>query len=119
VVLPFGMKASRNASRFALSARGGTPMTDGLIAAARSLVTRPEPRKLLLTVTDGQPDNQASARILVRHLAQRGVELYGLGLGTNSVRHLFPQSDVIHNVASLAPTLLGMLRRTLTFADAA
>jgi hypothetical protein len=44
-----------------------------------------ESRKIIFIVTDGEPDSMDEAKAAVREGLNLGLEIYGLGLGNNSV----------------------------------
>lgn len=99
---------------FGVSADGGsTPLAEGLLAARRELLPRREARKLLIVVTDGEPDS-VSAAILEREVAEGlGIEVYGLGIQLPAVRNVFPRHDVIQKLDELAPSILGLIGQRL------
>lgn len=99
--------------RFEVSAWGGTPMADGLVLAAKLFEPRDESRKILIVCTDGAPDHAPSVLGLLQTLQTRGIESVGLGIGTSSVRHLFPVSQVLSGVGELPAALMATLKSQL------
>lgn len=110
-VLPFGQHPRRNEVKFRLRSHGGTPLHDGIVMARRQLSMRPEPRKLLMVVTDGQPDSPeaASAQILAAERSGLEVLSIGIGDGGDCVRELFRRWCHINEVNELPKVLLGAL----------
>jgi cobalamin biosynthesis protein CobT len=114
-ILRFGERAARNAVRFGINADGGTPLTEALWAVGEDLHNRPESRKLLVVMTDGQPNNQTSAKATIRALRSIGIEVIGIGIQIESIEHLFGSDDyeVINSLAEFPRRLLTLLERRL------
>lgn len=116
-VLPlthFGETPLRTAGRYqAVNASGGTPMTEAIWWGACQLAMREEPRKIMLVVTDGDPDRVESCRNTIRIVSNCGVEMMGLGVMSQSVVGLFPVHAVIDNTNQLATAMFGMLQSAL------
>ncbi|MHB8697771.1 MAG: vWA domain-containing protein [Sulfuricaulis sp.] len=116
-VLPlteFGEAPLKTASRYeAVNASGGTPMTEAIWWGACQLAVREEPRKIMLVVTDGDPDRIESARETIRIVGDCDVEMMGLGIQSHSVTGLFPVHAVIDTTDQLASAMFGMLQSAL------
>lgn len=119
-VLPlkaFAESARRVAGRFGGPAGGGTPLAAALWRAGAELARRPEPRRLLVVATDGDPDDVEAARQIIARCRAGGIEVLGLGIGQSlaSVRAVFGPDDAaaIATLAELAPALFGMLESRL------
>ncbi|MGH8159352.1 MAG: cobaltochelatase CobT-related protein [Rhodanobacter sp.] len=113
VMKEFHEKTGRVERRFDVSAKGGTPMGQAMVWAMSGLAVRKESRKMMVIVTDGEPDDVSGVQLLVRRLKASGVECIGVGIGTESVRRLFPISVVINGVEELATALFGVLGHQL------
>jgi cobalamin biosynthesis protein CobT len=109
-VLAHGERVAQRAGAFVQSARGGTPMTSALWFAAADLLARPEPRKVLITLTDGEPNQRATALALIAQAERAGIELIGIGI-QHSVDHLFPVAIRIDAVNDLKRALFGVAER--------
>ena len=101
-------------SKFGMSAGGGTPLAQALYWAGVELLKREEPRKILLSVTDGEPDDLRTTKRAIRWLLEQGIEPMGLGICEESVRTIFPTYGVVYSVEELPPALFGMLQDKLT-----
>lgn len=101
---------------------------EALLWASERLMARPEPRKILLVISDGAPvdDSTLSAndsQYLERHLQavvkklgeMRGLEVHAIGIG-HDVTHTYPSAMTIRDVEELGPKLLehlaGLFRRS-------
>uniref|UniRef100_UPI0025EBE60C cobaltochelatase CobT-related protein n=1 Tax=uncultured Thiodictyon sp. TaxID=1846217 RepID=UPI0025EBE60C len=60
-----GDRVAARAGAFVQNARGGTPMTGALWYAAADLLARQEERRVILTLTDGGPNDWDSANAMV------------------------------------------------------
>lgn len=113
-VVGFGDSARRNSARFALDAEGGTPMAEAMWYAAWTFADRLENRKILMVVTDGEPNDHEAVDYISNVLKNDDVEIIGIGIGTKSVRRLFPNSIVINSVDELKTALFGVMADRLT-----
>ena len=98
------------------SARGGTNLTEALEMVVADLGESPFRDRFVIVLSDGEPDDEGSARQQIARLAADAVVLLGLGLGPGTVRlqELLPVSRVnlaAEDVpAALATLLLGAIR---------
>ena len=111
-ILAHGERVATRAGAFVQYARGGTPMTGALWFAAADLLARRETRKVLLTLTDGEPNDVRSALDLMRRAAASGVECIGIGI-RQDVSRLFPVAVRIDDIADLKTALFGIAERLL------
>jgi len=94
--------------------RALTPLGESLLFAGRRLAERPEPRKVLFCLTDGQPvvgawDEKVTmdhACWAVRRLSAAGIEPVGIGIREQCVETIFPRHAVIQNLQELPITFL-------------
>jgi cobaltochelatase CobT len=117
-VLPltrFDERVTATASRYeSLDAKGGTPLAEALWWCAAEILGRREERKIILVVTDGQPDDSDSARQIIQRCLESGIEMIGLGIEVQAVKTLFPDWCVVQDMQQLAPALFKVLERKLT-----
>ncbi|AGG89008.1 cobaltochelatase CobT-related protein [Rhodanobacter denitrificans] len=115
VLKEFDEAARGVAGRFDLSAAGGTPMGRAMIWAASQLVSRREERKLLVVITDGEPEDVPMVKRLAGKFAQSGVEVIGVGIGSGrqAVERLFPSAVGIDAVDELAGALFGVIHKKM------
>ena len=110
-ILRFGKKPHTN---FSLDAVGSTPMGEALWWALQGMNKRSEPRKLVLLITDGEPDDAWSVQEALKVAASCQVEVYGIGIRLPAISKLLPHnSQVIQGIDDLAPCLFGLLQRAL------
>jgi nitric oxide reductase activation protein len=98
-------------------ADGGTPAAPAWRRAVGSLVKRPETRKILVVVTDGQTNNDASAKQVLDTARSWGIETYGIGLQSSDIRRLFPENarvPVTNRDTDLTRVMLDMVNGILT-----
>ena len=65
-ILSHGDRVADRAGAFVMGPRGCTPMTGALWYAAADLMGRQEDRKIILVLTDGQPDDPQTAAEMIR-----------------------------------------------------
>lgn len=115
-LLRHGQKVRPNASAFSSITDGGTPLHTALWYAASSVLATREERKVIMVLTDGQPDDYHNGCLLTKAIIQRcinsGIELVGVGICID-VSHLFTQSICINDVSELRSELFGISRDLL------
>jgi len=115
-LLRHGQKVRPNASAFSSITDGGTPLYTAIWYAASSVLATREERKVIMVLTDGQPDDYHNGCLLTKAIIQRcintGIELVGVGICID-VSHLFPQSICINDVSELCSELFGISRDLL------
>lgn len=74
-------------------ANGGTPMGRAMKTAADVLLRRPETRKVMLIISDGAPDDQRQTNAVATVLRKMGVEVYGFGIGSDTLTHCIPDPE--------------------------
>lgn len=81
-----------------------------LLFALRRLQARNEDRKVMLILSDGQPNGDADHLIQeVRRITQLGVYIVGIGIGTDYVHQIYPEALVVSDFLSMAEELFGIL----------
>lgn len=108
-------------------ASGNNSDRDAVVWAYHELLQRPEKRKILFVLSDGQP---ANAMINIRdygrsplvlglknaidECGQHGVECVGIGILTEHVKDIYPKSVSINNVNDLSGAIFNQLSNLLT-----
>lgn len=101
------------AASFDQKPRGCTPMAQAMWFAANSLLAQKQKRKLMIVLTDGDPDDWAATHDIVDRCRRSGFELLGIGIQTRSVEKFFPQSIVINDVKDLKHELFEVTQQLL------
>ena len=100
-------------SNFKFETTGSTPLTEALLWATQELCKQPEPRRILVVLTDGSPDNPVTCKQAIAE-ASRFVEIYGVGIWDGSITKLLPgRSAAIYNLSDLSSTLFDMLQNSI------
>jgi cobaltochelatase CobT len=113
LVIDFGERARYQPERFALATHGGTPLAEAIAWMGPRLALRREQRKLLMVLTDGEPNNSAAAAAQIEILAAQGVDVCGIGINSDAGRAFFPRWQMITDVAQLPDAVLTTLRQRL------
>uniref|UniRef100_UPI0029819960 VWA domain-containing protein n=1 Tax=Photobacterium leiognathi TaxID=553611 RepID=UPI0029819960 len=109
-VKDFNESANKCADRLSshLAYGGGyTPLLTGLWSGLRSISQRKEARKILIVITDGEPDQRTQCTELINRIrTSDGVEVFGIGIGEANklVKPLFGEQYAvsIKNIDELA-----------------
>ncbi|MCB5271877.1 MAG: VWA domain-containing protein [Candidatus Cloacimonetes bacterium] len=106
-VIRHGQKVNPNLD---LSPAGGTPMGEALWWVMQEMLTVKENRKIILVVTDGEPDSITSATQALDQGRRAGFEIYGLGIVSQSVGDLMPsKSKVVGSMTELPGAMFSLL----------
>lgn len=105
--------ASTAARYPAILASGGTPLLPALMWATHQLLEQKQERKVLLIITDGTPSRKADCEDMIERLNNSGIEVMGLGIRTQSIKDLVPNSRCIDSVDSLASSMFDMFKEKL------
>ncbi len=111
-LLEHGQRVNARTGAFSLAAAGSTPMTEAIWFGAASLLRCRELRKVLMVMTDGQPNDTLSALELLQRCRDSGIETVGVGLGLD-VSHLFPIAITINDLSELRTQLFELSKVVL------
>lgn len=113
-------------ARFAAAFKGGVEMNnnvdgESVEVAARRLMRRTEPRKVLIVLSDGFPAADGYVHgALYRHLKETveatekaGIEVIGIGIQSDSVKQFYPKNIVLNKVEDLPKAVMGELKKIL------
>jgi len=94
---------------------GTTPMAEAIYCVAPKLLQRPEPRKMLVVITDGEPDHVLRAKEAIATCRGAGLEVYAVGIQVKSVESLFGQENavVVRQLHELPEKLFRLLAKRL------
>lgn len=101
------------AGRFEINPRGSTPMAEAMLWSAVGLARRNEERKMLIVITDGDPDDAEQVRELVSRYEASGIEVVGVGISFDAVKNLFPSWTVIKHVSELKEALFTVIKNQM------
>jgi cobaltochelatase CobT len=111
-LLEHGQRVNARTGAFSLAATGSTPMTEAIWFGAASLLRCREPRKVLMVMTDGQPNDTLSTLELLQRCRDSEIETVGVGLGLD-VSHLFPIAITINDLSELRTQLFELSKAVL------
>lgn len=121
ILSEFGERAAHAASRFAaLTANGCTPMAEALLFSGCRLASRREDRKILLVVTDGQPEaigelsavSRAKARAMLTEMEAANIEVMAIGIKID-VSMLFSNCRKVDELTELPNAVFEMIQTKL------
>lgn len=105
--------------RRVLPFQGANRDGEALMWAYKRLLARQASRHIMIVLSDGQPrssegDVAGFTREVSQQIDKAGlVELHGIGIQSDSVRHFYKSYDVINDVTELEPKLLGVLKNKI------
>lgn len=106
-VITHGQKVHANLD---LVPAGGTPMGEALWWVMQDMLPLSELRKLILVVTDGEPDSLDCAHQAIEQGGKAGFEICGIGITSPGINVLLPgRSSVVNSMAELAPAMFILL----------
>jgi nitric oxide reductase activation protein len=110
-VIRHGQKVTPNLD---LSPAGGTPMGEALWWVMQEMLPLAEKRKLVLIVTDGDPDSVDCAIQAIEQGLKAGFEIYGIGITSQAIMGLLPgRSVVVNAMPELAPAMFTLLENAI------
>jgi len=111
ILVDFGRKPlSENFNHYPFD---GTPTHNAIWAGRALLLQRPEPRKILLILTDGCPDNGAATRSATQKALKDGIEIAAIGIMDGSVRNYWDNHRVIKSIQELPSAMFGIMEGLL------
>lgn len=113
-ILPMGKRARTHLHCFSVNASGLTPLASGITFGVSQLLSVRQSRKILLVVTDGEPDNSVDAAAAISAAERHGIEIAGLGIELEAVRDLFATAGVITQIDQLPTEMFRMLGSLLS-----
>ena len=101
-------------TKFQLEAEGGTPMGEAIWWALQEMAPLKENRKIIMVLTDGEPDYWDNTKAAISEAKHQGYEIYGLGIGCTSIKSLLPgNSTEITHLSELPRKLFELLGQAM------
>jgi Mg-chelatase subunit ChlD len=113
-VVKHGENVVNQAGKFMLRATGSTPMAEAIWYAAFELSKTREERKMIIVITDGEPNNPVSCKKVIDLCESSNVEMIGIGIEVPSVCRFFSNNILINDVNDLKKTLFKLMEKSLT-----
>jgi cobalamin biosynthesis protein CobT len=98
-----------------LTADGSTPMAEAILWATCDLLRRDEALRILLVVTDGDPDEVETTREVIDLARKSGVQVLGLGIGSDT-KGLFgdKHAAVIGDIKELTGSMIKLIKQAMS-----
>ena len=114
-VAPFIEHGQRVHGNLDIQAEGYTPLAQALWWVLQRMVLLPEKRKIILLLTDGEPDSVPAAQNVLKTAQDLGFEAYAVGIQSTAIASLLPTSSkTISTLGELAPAMFDLLQQALT-----
>lgn len=91
----------------------GTPTDQAIWAARAMLLQRPEPRKIMLILTDGCPCDGPATQAATARVIKDGIEVAAIGIQHDAVKHYWKNNRVINNLQELPAAMFGVMEDLL------
>jgi hypothetical protein len=102
-------ESARDASKVWPVSEGGTPLDAAYKGAALTFLASQKERRILIVITDGDPDDASAARAARGFVSRLGIEIYGIVVSSKSYPlDLFDDSEKVH-LASEVPAAISRL----------
>jgi hypothetical protein len=114
-VVPILRHNQKMHSQFGMDANGNTPMDAALWQVLQQLYPLSEPRKIILLITDGEPDDLKHTLTAINAIQDFGMEVYGIGINNPGIFRLL-SGKLCRNICTLnelAPAMFGILQNAL------
>lgn len=94
-----------------LTTDGGTPMAEAILFASSDVIRREETLKIVLVVTDGEPNDRRATQHVIERARADGVTVVGLGIGID-VSPVFDTryAATIANVGELSASMVKLVK---------
>ena len=113
-VFPMVRHGERITDRFCIKGAGSTPLAPALWWTLQAMLPLRESRKIVLILTDGEPNDVAPCLAAIRQAERMGMEVLGIGIQHMAIRELLPNtSRIIYGLDELAPAMFDMLQSSL------
>ena len=112
-VYPLVRHGQRVGADFDVPASGTTPLAEALWWIAGAMLSLKENRKILLLITDGQPDNSQKALEALHMLQRLETEVMGIAVQSPELARLLPIQANIDSMNDLAGAMFNILDSSL------
>ena len=112
-VCPLVRHGQRVGIGFDVPATGSTPLAEALWWIAKTMLSLKENRKILLLITDGQPDNSQKALEALQMLQNLGIEVMGITIQSPELATLLPIHAKIDNMSELTGSMFSILNSSI------
>lgn len=94
-----------------LTTDGGTPMAEAVLFAASDIVRREESLKIIMIVTDGEPNDPQTTRHVIERARENDITVVALGIGVDPSR-IFTEkyAAAINDVGQLSSSMVRLVK---------
>lgn len=115
-VVKHGEKVKPKAKLFNMPAGGSTPLAESLWYVGSQIIQTKNDRKIILVLTDGEPDHVENAHDAIGLCKNSGIEMIGIGIRTPIINRFFENHININDVNEMRSTLFSIMENALTAA---
>ena len=86
-------------------------MAEAILYAASDVIRREETLKIVLVVTDGDPNDRAATKYIIDRSRADGITVVGLGIGVDTSPVFDPQyAATIHDIGELSSSMVKLVK---------
>ena len=86
-------------------------MAEAILYAASDVIRREETLKIVLVVTDGDPNDRAATKYIIDRARADGITVVGLGIGVDTSPVFDPQyAATIHDIGELSSSMVKLVK---------
>jgi Mg-chelatase subunit ChlD len=98
-----------------MSVDGGTPMAEAILHAGACILPRRETLRLVMVVTDGDPNELSATQDVIEALRKSGISVVGLGIGVDPSRVFGSRySATLSSTTELAGNMVKLVRAAMS-----
>ena len=98
-----------------MSVDGGTPMAEAILHAGACILPRRETLRLVMVVTDGNPNELSATQDVIEVLRKSGISVVGLGIGVDPSRVFGSRySATLSSTTELAGNMVKLVRAAMS-----
>ena len=113
IALDYDDRVQAAAPLFDQSPRGSTPLAQALWYAAGRIGFLESNRNIVIVITDGVPDSVMQAKTAISKIKNTGGEIYGIGIRTEFIYQLIPESICIKNHTELRKSIFRLFKNKI------
>ena len=107
-----GQPVRANLNCFDIGSVGSTPLAEAMLFSAKELSSSRREKKVLIIVTDGEPNDTHTVRYM-NDVTEGHIDVYAIGIQSNSVSKLFRNWTMINDVKELQHSLFDIAGQIL------
>lgn len=114
-VCPLVRHGQRVGTDFGLKAGGSTPLAEALWWMGKVFLSLTENRRILLLITDGEPNDPQMAVAALKELRRLGIEVMGIAIKSPNLGAILPIQAQVNDMSELAGAMFNLLLKHIVY----